>query len=493
MELFVLGQLLRRLLIGLFLLTTLGGVAACTGTSTTPRRSPTASRCPTPDLPVYSLVNPTSQAMVLTTSRDPARLRESYAREGFVQDYGLAMMTSSGAGDGLVPVHRLRDDSTHDQQFTADARTIRSAAAHGYRDDGVAFYTPASASCGAEWSSFSSRAGYRYQPTTATRWLPGWHNREAAFRATTPARWNWIPADSGSLARPLYTSPSSAESAYRQATGRTTRSLLYQIAATPTAVWLSGDSDRSRVAQISAEAATSGSLPQFVLYNIPHRDCDGLSSGGARDGESYRQWIDNVVDGIGDRPAIVIVEPDAIGMSCLDPPQQQRRLALLRYAINRLTSNPQALVYLHAGSSRVAGDPTPLLVQAGVARARGIAVNVSGYGTTDDETAYADAIIAKLADQDITAHAVIDTSRNGIGRAEAGAESASSFCNQAGRSLGPRPTTRTGDPHVDAWLWSSLRVNRTGHVTEPDRRDPGITTTPSAWHAPHLRAVSSLS
>lgn len=149
----------------------------------------------------------------------------------------------------------------------------------------------------------------------------------------------------------------------------------------------------------------------------------------------------------------MIVEPDAIGMSCLDPPQQQRRLALLRYAINRLTSNPQALVYLHAGSSRVAGDPTPLLVQAGVARARGIAVNVSGYGTTDDETAYADAIIAKLADQDITAHAVIDTSRNGIGRAEAGAESASSFCNQAGRSLGPRPTTRTGDPHVDAWLW----------------------------------------
>ena len=46
-----------------------------------------------------------------------------------------------------------------------------------------------------------------------------------------------------------------------------------------------------------------------------------------------------------------------------------------------------------------------------------------------------------------SAHFVIDTSRNG--RGPKGVE----WCNPPGRALGTRPTTATGSPLIDAYLW----------------------------------------
>ena len=82
---------------------------------------------------------------------------------------------------------------------------------------------------------------------------------------------------------------------------------------------------------------------------------------------------------------------------------------------------------------------------AGVERADGFALNVGGFESTADNIAYG----LKLSKRLDGAHFVVDTSRNGNGPSARGR----SACNPPGRALGDAPTTSTGQPRVDAYLW----------------------------------------
>ena len=65
----------------------------------------------------------------------------------------------------------------------------------------------------------------------------------------------------------------------------------------------------------TVDAATKAqAVAVLVAYNVPGRDCGGYSAGGARD---YARWIDGFADGVKDRPAVVIVEPDALASGCV--------------------------------------------------------------------------------------------------------------------------------------------------------------------------------
>ena len=48
---------------------------------------------------------------------------------------------------------------------------------------------------------------------------------------------------------------------------------------------------------------------------------------------------------------------------------------------------------------------------------------------------------------------MIDTSRNGRGAVTGDTNGGPGWCNPPGRGLGQPPTTRTGQPLVDAFLW----------------------------------------
>ena len=61
-------------------------------------------------------------------------------------------------------------------------------------------------------------------------------------------------------------------------------------------------------------AALEGRVPVLVAYDIPFRDCAQYSSGGAVDTASYEAWIDGFARGIGKRKAVVILEPDSLGI-----------------------------------------------------------------------------------------------------------------------------------------------------------------------------------
>ena len=50
-------------------------------------------------------------------------------------------------------------------------------------------------------------------------------------------------------------------------------------------------------------------------------------------------------------------------------------------------------------------------------------------------------------------HFIIDTSRNGAGPLENPGNAEESWCNPPGRKIGHLPTTETGEPLCDGFLW----------------------------------------
>jgi endoglucanase len=193
------------------------------------------------------------------------------------------------------------------------------------------------------------------------------------------------------------------------------------------------------------KATDANATAVLVAYNIPQRDCGGYSSGGSSSESAYKNWINSFAGGIGDKKAIVVLEPDALAqMDCLSSSDQNRRTALLSYAVSTLKSKPNVQVYLDAGHPywKSPNEIANRLKSANISKADGFSLNVSNFITTDENKTYG----KKVSDLVGGKHFVIDTSRNGSG-------SNSEWCNPWGRSLGAKPTTSTGDSTVDAYLW----------------------------------------
>ncbi|MEU5582792.1 glycoside hydrolase family 6 protein [Streptomyces huasconensis] len=227
--------------------------------------------------------------------------------------------------------------------------------------------------------------------------------------------------------------------------------LIRRIARRPVAEWLVPENaeDQARGFTEAAEKADRDAL--LVLYNIPHRDCGQYSGGGAADGDAYRAFVDEVARGIGDRRATVILEPDAVLHmvdNCTPAQFHEERYDLLDGAVEKLTSLKNTKVYLDAGNAGWR-NPDSLwepLKRSGVERADGFSVNVSNFQTTEASTEYGKKLSAKIGGKPF----VIDTGRNGNGPYDKGKDP---WCNPPGRALGEEPTTETGDPLVDAYLW----------------------------------------
>ncbi|PJE94084.1 endoglucanase [Streptomyces carminius] len=233
--------------------------------------------------------------------------------------------------------------------------------------------------------------------------------------------------------------------------------LLERIAAQPVAEWIGADDPEGRTRELTEAAERADRTALLVLYNIPHRDCGQYSQGGAADGDAYRAWLGAVAEGIGDRSATVIVEPDALPHvldGCTPGEFHEERYALLNETVRRLKDLPGTTVYLDAGNPSWIRDPGAMagaLRRAGADRADGFALNVSNYRTTGENVAYGRRLSALLGGK----HFVIDTSRNGNGPADGAGDGgdAESWCNPPGRALGEAPTTDTGEELVDAYLW----------------------------------------
>lgn len=219
--------------------------------------------------------------------------------------------------------------------------------------------------------------------------------------------------------------------------------LLDRIARQPVAMWVSGQHAREASHRAAVHARSSGRLPVLVAYEIPKRDCH---EAGAQNGAEYRRYITQMAAGLGRQPAAIILEPDALpAMDCLNPAQRAQRTSLMKWAVRHFNSTTRAAVYIDAGNPiwKRPATMTPRLIAAGVREARGFSVNVSNFVQTDRSAAFARDLAGRIGGG---VKAVIDTGRNGNGPG-------SDPCNPPGRALGAPPTTRTGDPVVDALLW----------------------------------------
>jgi endoglucanase len=200
------------------------------------------------------------------------------------------------------------------------------------------------------------------------------------------------------------------------------------------------------VNNVVTAAAAVGAAPVIVAYNIPQRDCGGLSAGGTTI-NGYKGWIAAFANGLAGRKAVVILEPDALTqMDCLSAADQTMRINLIQYALAVLKAQANVAVYLDGGNSswKSARDQANRLIRANVAGADGFALNVSNFQFTSNSIAYGKAVSDLIGGK----HFVIDTSRNGLGPSPD-----SQWCNPAGRALGSPNTTLTDDSRADGYLW----------------------------------------
>ncbi len=245
---------------------------------------------------------------------------------------------------------------------------------------------------------------------------------------------------------PFYVDPNSA--AMRASRANPDSPELAYIANTPQAYWIDNLVPDAAVTKYLTGAWAAGAMPMLAMYSLPNRDCGSFASGGFGSAEAYRGWIDRVSSQIGGGPVTIILEPDALDMAdCLSGSARQERFDLIRYAVDTLTANPAAAVYIDAGHSRwlPAEEIANRLNQVGIERARGFSLNTSNFLTTDEEIGYGDAISGMTGGKPY----VIDTSRNGNGPADGELY----WCNPSGRALGVQPTTATGHGNIDAFLW----------------------------------------
>ena len=266
-----------------------------------------------------------------------------------------------------------------------------------------------------------------------------------------------------------------------RAAGETQRAALVErrIAEQPSATWLTTDPDQvfAQAQSVTEAAASEGTMPVLVAYNVPGRDCGLYSSGGAEDIDDYLAWVGSLAAGIGGRPAVVVLEPDAVphGLDgCVEGAEVGERYRMIAEAVTILRRQPEVRVYVDAGNASWVEDLDALataLRASGVEQADGFALNVSNFETTERSTAYGRRLSALVGD----AHFVIDTSRNGAGPPEQAADGdgeQGAWCNPPGRRLGEPPTTETGDELVDAWLWIKQPGDSDGTCT-PGAPDAG--------------------
>lgn len=182
------------------------------------------------------------------------------------------------------------------------------------------------------------------------------------------------------------------------------------LAGYASASWFTGGSPkqvRNQVHNVVRRADDAGGVPTLVAYNVPFRDCAQYSAGGATSQAAYEAWVDGFAAGIGDDDAIVILEPDGLGIipfyTNVDGGQEwcrpaeanpttaaAERFAMLNHAVDALSALPNAKVYLdgtHPGWLNV-GDITDRLLKAGVEKADGFFLNASNYQYTENSVAY---------------------------------------------------------------------------------------------------------
>jgi endoglucanase len=198
----------------------------------------------------------------------------------------------------------------------------------------------------------------------------------------------------------------------------------------------------------------------FRLVPFEHAACTRLPS--AREISDYKHWISEYAAGLGSARVALLLQPDMPFTLCL-PHHSHVALNLIAWTVKQFDRLAHTTVYIDAGSSDWLrpSQAASMLKAAGVARARGFALNLTHFDSDVHEIAYGKKILALLARKGVRGkHFVLDTSKNGrpfTTQAHWRTFLAGTVCRSRASktcvTLGKAPTTNTGQSAIDAFLW----------------------------------------
>jgi endoglucanase len=212
--------------------------------------------------------------------------------------------------------------------------------------------------------------------------------------------------------------------------------------------------------------ADPGSIPLINTYLL-HPALHGCPS--ARQiqayGPTFRRRVDEMAAATDRRPAVYLLELDAIGSSsCIlrhgGGPAWE---ADLRYEMSAMQALPHTVVYVEGGysDSNSVAYTAKVLNAIGVRSIRGFFTNDTHINWTMNEVRWA----TKIAQRTGGVHFIVNTAQNGRGpllNAHPTSQGIEDLCNPPGRALGPPDTTNTGFPSADAFLWTHPPGNSSG-------------------------------
>src|SRR6476469_7874996 len=300
-------------------------------------------------------------------------------------------------------------------------------------------------------------------------------SRVATANPTNPlANRPWgIYASSGDEVYPVYARSSG-----------TNRALLAKIALRPRVHWFGAWNSNATVAQTVRNyirTVTHGRpnvLVQMAAFRVNPWEggaCHHVYTAG--DAASYRQWVNRVAGAIGRTHVAMILQPDLPFTMCIAN-HSKLPLQMVAYASRVFSSLANTSVYIDVGAAdwHSVPDAVSMLRGAGVAYARGFALNATHYDSNVGEIAYGAHIAGVLAQHGIRdKHFVVSTVQNGkpftyqqyqgrdFNRATVCTTRTQSRCT----TLGVPPTWQVADPRwhlpprtaqtaarlVDGFLW----------------------------------------
>ncbi len=208
-----------------------------------------------------------------------------------------------------------------------------------------------------------------------------------------------------------------------------------------------------------------GKVPILIPYNIKGRDNGQYSAGGVGTPEQYVAWIKEIARGIGDDEAIVILEPDALGLSrSLSLEARAERYKMIQDAVHILKACKKTTVLLDASMWVEPPEMADMLGQFnGI---DGFSLNVSGFEKLEDDIKWGDkvAVLSGLK-------YVIDTSRNGVGNPHPG-----KWCNVTDIRVGLAPSYDTASDYCLAYVHAKIVGESDGNDINGDgsKYRPGV-------------------
>jgi endoglucanase len=211
--------------------------------------------------------------------------------------------------------------------------------------------------------------------------------------------------------------------------------------------------------------ADPGSIPIITTYFLYQAGYCETSDEIIAHRPTFERQVNEMVAGIERRPAVLLLELDAIGSSsCMARsgalPEWE---ADIRYEIGAVSSLPHAVVYIEGGYSDASSPryTAQVLNAVGVQSIRGFYTNDTHMNWTANEIRWG----AKVSAMTGGAHFIINTADNGHGpllNPHPVTQGNEDLCNPPGRGAGIPTTTDTGNPEIDAFMWVHVPGSSSG-------------------------------